>query len=53
MAELESVGAYRIGLNESYRSLPSVYLAFMTIWFVSACSWTFNTYKNRHLQEKI
>ncbi|XP_068345447.1 uncharacterized protein [Pyrus communis] len=50
MAEWESVGAYRIGLDESHRSLPSVYLAFLTIWFVSACFWTFNTYKNRHLQ---
>lgn len=50
MTELESVGEYRIGPDESYRSLPSVYLAFLTIWFISVCSWTLNTYKNRHLQ---
>ncbi|BBG98951.1 hypothetical protein Prudu_008481 [Prunus dulcis] len=50
MTEFESIGAYRIGLDESYRSLPSVYLAFLSIWFVSACSWTINTYNNRHLQ---
>ncbi|XP_024022536.1 uncharacterized protein LOC21408914 isoform X1 [Morus notabilis] len=37
-------------LNESYRPLPALYLAFWSIWFVSACSWTFNTYKNRHFQ---
>ncbi|KAJ4831727.1 hypothetical protein Tsubulata_038279 [Turnera subulata] len=41
---------YRAGLDESYRPLPSVYLALLSIWFVSACSWTFNTYKNRHFQ---
>lgn len=37
-------------LDESYRPLPALYLAFWSIWFVSACSWTFNTYKNRHFQ---
>ena len=46
----ESFGGYRIGLDESYRPLPSVYLAFLSIWFVSACSWTVNTWKNRHFQ---
>ncbi|GLT75756.1 hypothetical protein SLA2020_474550 [Shorea laevis] len=45
-----SSGAYRIGLDESYRPLPSLYLAFLSIWLVSACSWTVNTYKNRHFQ---
>lgn len=48
-----STGAYRIGLDESYRPLPSLYLAFLSIWFVSACSWTMNTYKNRHFQVHI
>ncbi|GMY34333.1 transmembrane protein [Fagus crenata] len=42
--------SYRIGLNESYRPLPSLYLAFLSIWVFSACSWTINTYKNRHFQ---
>lgn len=45
-----SVGTYRLGLDESYRPLPSLYLAFFSFWFVSACSWTFNTFKNRHFQ---
>ncbi|KAK7845311.1 uncharacterized protein LOC112032413 [Quercus suber] len=45
-----STVSYRIGLNESYRPLPSVYLAFFSIWVFSACSWTINTYKNRHFQ---
>ncbi|XP_015894575.2 uncharacterized protein LOC107428537 [Ziziphus jujuba] len=39
-----------IGIDESYRPLPSLYLAFFSIWFVSACSWTLNTLKNRHFQ---
>ncbi|KAK6284491.1 hypothetical protein POUND7_003443 [Theobroma cacao] len=39
-----------VGLDESYRPLPSLYLGFLSIWFFSACSWTFNTYKNRHFQ---
>ncbi|KAI6690071.1 hypothetical protein NL676_026899 [Syzygium grande] len=41
---------YRLGLDESYRPLASVYLAFLAIWLVSACSWTFNTYRNAHFQ---
>ncbi|KAG2722882.1 hypothetical protein I3843_02G125200 [Carya illinoinensis] len=45
-----SAETFRIGLDESYRPLPSLYLAFLSIWFVSACSWTMNTYKNRHSQ---
>ncbi|XP_030967737.1 uncharacterized protein LOC126725399 [Quercus robur] len=45
-----STVSYRIGLNDSYRPLPSVYLAFFSIWVFSACSWTINTYKNRHFQ---
>ncbi|KAI4355604.1 hypothetical protein L6164_004361 [Bauhinia variegata] len=39
-----------VGLNESYRSLPALYLVFLLIWFVSACSWTLNTYRTRHFQ---
>ncbi|KAJ8773478.1 hypothetical protein K2173_004308 [Erythroxylum novogranatense] len=39
-----------IGLDDSYRPLPSVYLVLLSIWLISACSWTFNTYKNRHFQ---
>ncbi|XP_062087546.1 uncharacterized protein LOC133794345 isoform X2 [Humulus lupulus] len=38
------------GIDESYRPLPALYLAFLSIWLVSACSWTFNTYKKRHFQ---
>lgn len=38
------------GVDESYRSLPSLYLTFLSIWFVSACSWTAYTYKTRHFQ---
>ncbi|KAJ0075971.1 hypothetical protein Patl1_34077 [Pistacia atlantica] len=41
---------HRVSLDESYRPLPSLYLAFLSIWFFSACSWTINTYKNRHFQ---
>lgn len=37
-------------LDDSYRPLPALYLSFLFIWFFSACSWTFNTYKNRHFQ---
>uniref|UniRef100_A0A5B7CBG1 Transmembrane protein n=1 Tax=Davidia involucrata TaxID=16924 RepID=A0A5B7CBG1_DAVIN len=50
MYESESFGASRFGFDEAYRPLPSLYLAFMSIWFVSACSWTINTYKHRHFQ---
>lgn len=49
-ASEENFGAYHVGLDESYRPLPSIYLAFLFIWFVSACSWTINTYRNRHFQ---
>lgn len=45
---MERIGPYRVELDESYRPLPAVYLALLFIWFLSACSWTFNTYKNRH-----
>ncbi|KAK3219892.1 hypothetical protein Dsin_013862 [Dipteronia sinensis] len=41
---------YRAGIDESFRPLPSLYLAFLTIWFFSAFSWTINTYKKRHFQ---
>ncbi|XP_072957829.1 uncharacterized protein [Typha angustifolia] len=37
-------------LDESYRPLPSLYLAFLAIWAVSGFSWTFNTWRNRHFQ---
>ncbi|CAL1378219.1 unnamed protein product [Linum trigynum] len=37
-------------LNDSYQRLPPVYLALLSIWVVSACSWTLNTYRNRHSQ---
>ncbi|KAA8541764.1 hypothetical protein F0562_022916 [Nyssa sinensis] len=50
MYESESFGASRFSIDEAYRPLPSLYLAFMSIWFVSACSWTINTYKNRNFQ---
>ena len=50
MEVLESFGGYGVGLDESYRPLPSVYLAFLSIWFVSTCSWAVNTWKNRHFQ---
>lgn len=39
-----------VELDESYGPLPSVYLALLFIWLLSAFSWTFNTYKNRHFQ---
>ncbi|XP_073226728.1 uncharacterized protein [Cicer arietinum] len=38
------------GVDDSYRSLPSLYLAFLSIWFFSAFSWTAYTYKTRHFQ---
>ncbi|XP_044487480.1 uncharacterized protein LOC123212419 [Mangifera indica] len=41
---------YLHGLDDSYRPLPSLYLAFLSIWLFSVCSWTINTYKNRHFQ---
>ncbi|CAI9114181.1 OLC1v1014841C3 [Oldenlandia corymbosa var. corymbosa] len=37
-------------INEAYRPLASLNLAFMFLWFVSAACWTINTYKNRHFQ---
>ncbi|GMP34940.1 hypothetical protein CsSME_00007596 [Camellia sinensis var. sinensis] len=46
----ETFDASRIGIDETYRPLPCLYFAFMSIWLVSACSWTINTYKNRHFQ---
>ncbi|KAJ3670759.1 hypothetical protein LUZ60_008185 [Juncus effusus] len=38
------------GLEDSYRPLPSVHLAFLAIWAVSGFSWGFNTWRNRHFQ---
>ncbi|KAF8388931.1 hypothetical protein HHK36_025614 [Tetracentron sinense] len=46
----ESFGVYGIGVDEAYRPLPWLYLGFLSIWFVSACSWTINTWNNRHSQ---
>ncbi|RZC50249.1 hypothetical protein C5167_018680 [Papaver somniferum] len=43
-------GGYGVNINEAYRPLPSLYLGFLSIWFVSALSWTINTWKNRHFQ---
>ncbi|GMH22219.1 hypothetical protein Nepgr_024062 [Nepenthes gracilis] len=37
-------------LNEAYSLLPALYLALSSIWFVSACCWTFVTWRNRHFQ---
>ncbi|XP_037493626.1 uncharacterized protein LOC105635094 [Jatropha curcas] len=45
-----SIGPFRGELDESYRPLPSVYFALLSVWLVSACSWTINTYKKRHFQ---
>ncbi|OVA20262.1 hypothetical protein BVC80_157g59 [Macleaya cordata] len=41
---------FGVGLDEAYRPLPSLYLGFLSIWFVSALSWTINTWNNRHFQ---
>ncbi|CDO97996.1 unnamed protein product [Coffea canephora] len=38
------------GINEAYRPIPSLHLAFMVVWLLSAACWTVNTYKNRHFQ---
>ncbi|XP_071903183.1 uncharacterized protein [Coffea arabica] len=38
------------GINEAYRPIPSLNLAFMLVWLLSAACWTINTYKNRHFQ---
>ncbi|XP_015069131.1 uncharacterized protein LOC107013768 [Solanum pennellii] len=37
-------------IDEEYRSLPPLYFILTLIWFISVCSWTFNTCKNRHFQ---
>ncbi|KAG6480320.1 hypothetical protein ZIOFF_063820 [Zingiber officinale] len=37
-------------LDESYRPLPSIYLAFLAIWAVAAFTWTVNTWRNRFFQ---
>ncbi|KAJ7963050.1 putative Transmembrane protein [Quillaja saponaria] len=47
---MDGLDSTAIGLDESYRPLPSLYFTFLSIWVVSACSWTINTYKNRHFQ---
>ncbi|KAK6148831.1 hypothetical protein DH2020_016356 [Rehmannia glutinosa] len=48
---METSGAYGGGgVDGSYKLLPPLYFAFMVIWILSAISWTFNTYKNRHVQ---
>ncbi|KAH6758828.1 transmembrane protein [Perilla frutescens var. frutescens] len=38
------------GVDGFYKPLPPLYFAFMVVWVLSAASWTFNTYKNRHFQ---
>ncbi|KAL0319284.1 UNVERIFIED_CONTAM: hypothetical protein Sangu_2084600 [Sesamum angustifolium] len=38
------------GLDGSYKPLPPIYFTFMVIWVLSAASWTFNTFRNRHFQ---
>ncbi|XP_042512498.1 uncharacterized protein LOC122087426 [Macadamia integrifolia] len=45
-----SFGVNGGGMDDVYRPLPSVYLGFLSIWFLSAFSWTFNTWNNRHYQ---
>ncbi|KAL1814409.1 hypothetical protein ACET3Z_016983 [Daucus carota] len=47
---MEVPGSYHSGLDESYRPLPSVYMAFMMIWSFSAVFWAVNTYKSRYFQ---
>ncbi|THU72688.1 hypothetical protein C4D60_Mb04t14820 [Musa balbisiana] len=37
-------------LDDSYRPLPSLYLAFLAIWAISAFAWTINTWRNRFPQ---
>lgn len=39
-----------VTVDESYRVLPSLYLAFLGIWCFSAVSWTLNTWRNRNFQ---
>ncbi|KAF8400869.1 hypothetical protein HHK36_014172 [Tetracentron sinense] len=52
MGVSESFGVYgmNIGVDEAYRPLPWLYLGFFSIWFVLGCSWTINTWNNRHFQ---
>ncbi|KAF3334834.1 Lung seven transmembrane receptor [Carex littledalei] len=40
----------QIDLDDSYRPLPSVYLAFLAIWAVSGFSWGLSSWRNRHFQ---
>ncbi|KAJ4821490.1 transmembrane protein [Rhynchospora pubera] len=42
--------ANQIDLEDSYRPLPSVYLAFLAIWALSGFSWGLNSWRNRHYQ---
>ncbi|XP_059303191.1 uncharacterized protein LOC132055406 isoform X2 [Lycium ferocissimum] len=37
-------------IDEEYRPFPPLYFILTLIWFLSVCSWTFNTCKNRHFQ---
>ncbi|XP_060205792.1 uncharacterized protein LOC132633403 isoform X6 [Lycium barbarum] len=37
-------------IDEEYQPLPPLYFILTLIWFLSVCSWTFNTCKNRHFQ---
>lgn len=40
----------QIDLDDSYRPLPSVYLAFLAIWAVSGFSWGLSSWRSRHFQ---
>lgn len=46
----DSDGSDHVSLDEAYRRLPLLYFSLMLIWFLSVCSWTFNTCKTRHFQ---
>ena len=41
---------FPVAVDEAYRPLPYLYLAFLAIWFVYVFSWTINTWKKRHFQ---
>ncbi|KAK6912027.1 hypothetical protein RJ641_024120 [Dillenia turbinata] len=41
---------YHVDVDEAYRPLPSIYLAFLSVWLLSGFSWSFNTLRHRHFQ---
>ncbi|KAL1551514.1 hypothetical protein AAHA92_19349 [Salvia divinorum] len=47
---METSAAAGDGVDSFYKPLPPLYSAFMTLWLLSAASWTFNTYINRRFQ---